>query len=200
MIDDNDINRLMQEQKALSLLDTIMRDVNKLFDHLDKNRSAQVEFGFVSILAVSEIARMSFNDVKRVGCSALRSYSGAEIDRASLHASEIARKRQAARQSGDHWGVISNAMVAKHFAETMRTQGTKSAKEQGAVYAENVAQRLLDEIDKCIAAYRNASQAELKTMGIAGVASNFDRDLQTPDAAPPAEKRRSWLARLLGAP
>jgi hypothetical protein len=151
VIDDNDVNRLLQEQQALSLLDNVMRDVNKLFDQLDKNRSAQLKFGFVSILAVSEIARMSFNDVKRVGCSALRSYSGAEIDRASLHASEMARKRQAAQHSGDHWGVIANAMVAKEFAETMRTKGSKAAREQGAVYAENVAKRLLDEIDKCIA-------------------------------------------------
>lgn len=166
---------LLQKQQAVSLLDTIIKESSAAFDVIDRDPRKRLMAGYVSALAVVQLTGLRLARVKEVHTSALNMFEREGLKRALAQGSATSRSRFSVGQNftGNIWGLLNNALLARQIAEDFAAQ-ERGSEPRESLYATNVANVVLGRLSTFIEGYASASPDDLRAAGILDAVSAVD--------------------------
>jgi hypothetical protein len=186
----HDACRLFPDQERLALLDRILGDSAQTFARVGQEPKLQRMLGFMAVLALRDLCRVTVGDAREQRTQLLRQLSEEELAAAAQRAHRIAKGRHRAGHvlAGAAWASVRNATTALRIQRQLDGLGQHKAAFE---YARNVVDAVLQRIDVSIAAYVEADASQLEEDGLFEPARMVDP--AAPPARPPNSRRKSNL-------
>lgn len=170
MSEEDAVARLLQEQRAMGLVDQVLKNATPVFDTIDATSKNQLMCGFTAALATSQLSGTPLAKVRESGTVTLQGLEGESLAVAMRTAAATSRSRTQAGQqfAAAVWGLLANALVCRATGRDLQGAAPKGESSHGATYAMNASTALLERLGRYIHQYAAASAEELRKVGLDG--------------------------------